>query len=350
MASKKQFERIIDGKQVSLFKLKNTMQSELYITNYGSRIVSLLVKDKDGQMTDVVVGFDSLDGYLKATEVYHGATIGRFANRIAKGKFHIDDKEYQLNVNNDPNHLHGGPNGFHTKIWDVDDVQENSVALSYISPDGEEDYPGKLHVKTRFTLSDENEVIIEYKATPDAETILNLTNHAYFNLNGQGNGPILKHLLQINAGFFTPVDKTLIPTGILEPVDRTPFDFRTAETIGSRINDDHIQLRYGNGYDHNYVINRKTDEITFTARVEADRSGIIMDVFTDQPGVQFYTGNFMSGENIIKGHVPDDFRTAFCLETQHFPDAPNQSQFPSTFLKPGKTFISSTIYKFSIKQ
>lgn len=346
MPGTESFEKIIDGKQVSLFRLKNRLNTQLCITNYGCRIVSLLVQDKNEQPVDVVVGFDSIEGYLTATEVYHGATIGRYANRIARGEFHLKENEYQLAVNNGPNHLHGGPGGFHSRVWDVEERTEGSITLSYLSVNGEEGYPGNLRIKVRFTLSIENEVIIDYEATTDETTILNVTNHAYFNLNGQGSGTILNHALHINADRYTPVNENLIPTGTLDVVDQTPFDFTTLTTIGKRINENNLQLKYGNGYDHNYVLNKYGREPEFAARAVGDKTGIIMDVFTDQPGMQFYTGNFMSGENLIKGHVPDHFRTAFCLETQHYPDTPHHSNFPSTVLNPGHVFKSTTIYKF----
>jgi aldose 1-epimerase len=343
--AREKFDRIIDGKKVDLFILQNKLGTRLCVTNYGCRIVSLKVNNSDGQPFDVVVGFDSLNGYLQATEVYHGATIGRYANRIASGNFTIEGKDYSLAVNNEPNHLHGGPEGFHTKVWDVNSVEDQKISLSYLSPDGEEGYPGNLQTRVSFSLTDDNEVIIHYEAETDKATILNLTNHAYFNLNGQGSGTILNHTLQINADLYTPVNEFLIPTGTAAVVD-TPFDFREPKRIGERINDDHIQLQYGNGYDHNYVLPGSSEALPVIARVVADKSGLIMEVLTDQPGVQFYTGNFMSGENLIKGHVPDHFRTAFCLETQHFPDSPHHAAFPSTVLETGNTFTSSTVYRF----
>jgi aldose 1-epimerase len=347
MPAKESFEKVIDGKHVSLFKLKNSLNTELCITNYGCRIVSLKVGDKNGDPADVVMGFDSIDGYLQTTEVYHGATIGRYSNRIEKGNFHLKEKEYHLALNNPPNHLHGGPGGFHTKVWDVEKFDKDSITLSYLSVDGEEDYPGNLKIKVRFNLSEQNEVIISYEAVTDQSTVLNVTNHAYFNLNGLGSGTILNHLLQINAEHYTPVGETLIPYGNLESVAGTPFDFTSPFIIGERINEDHLQLKYGNGYDHNYVLNKSGLEPNFAARVIADKTGIILEVFTDQPGMQFYTANFKPAENITKGPVPDHFRTAFCLETQHFPDSPHHFNFPSTVLNPREIFHSTTIYKFS---
>jgi aldose 1-epimerase len=331
MPRKEHFDKVLDGKQISLFRLKNRLNTELCITNYGCRIVSLSVSDKNGSPTDVVMGFNSINGYLETTEVYHGATIGRFSNRIAKGSFHLKEKEYYLAINNPPNHLHGGPQGFHAKIWDVEKLEGDSITLSYLSIDGEEGYPGNLKLKIHFRLSEQDEVIINYEATTDQSTIVNVTNHAYFNLNGLGSGTILNHLLQINADHYTPADETLIPYGNLETVVQTPFDFISPVAIGQRINDDHVQLKYGNGYDHNFVLNKNGLEPNFAARVIADKTGIIMEVFTDQPGMQFYTGN----------------RGLFCLETQHFPDSPHHFNFPSTVLNPGDTFRSTTIYKFS---
>jgi len=344
MPKKENFERTLDGKKVDLFTLKNASGTTLCLTNYGCRIVSLLVQGSAGQPTDVVVGFDTLDGYLTATEVYHGATIGRYANRIAGGRFTLNGQAYTLATNNAPNHLHGGPEGFHTKVWEGVEHGDQFAALRYRSADGEEGYPGNLEVGVRFELTDQNEVHIAYEAHSDRDTVINLTNHAYFNLNGQGSGTILHHSLQLFADRYTPVNEYLIPTGELAPVEGTPFDFRTAQTIGLRINEDHEQLRFGNGYDHNYVLNGAG--LRPIALVRGDKTGLQMEVLTDQPGVQFYTGNFMSGDNIIKGQVPDHFRTAFCLETQHFPDAPNQKHFPSATLKAGVPYTSRTVYSF----
>jgi aldose 1-epimerase len=342
---KENFERTLDGKKVDLYKLKNSHGTTLCITNYGCRIVSLQVKNSVEESFDIVMGFDSLDGYLQATEIYHGATIGRYANRIANGSFTLESVDYSLPINNEPNHLHGGAGGFHTKVWDVIKAEDHTITLSYLSTDGEEGYPGNLHTIVSFTLTEENEVIISYEAETDKTTVLNLTNHAYFNLNGLGSGTILDHKLLINADLFTTVNEFLVPTGTAAVIG-TPFDFRELKRIGERINDDHIQLQYGNGYDHNYVLPGSSEELPVIARVEADKSGLIMEVLTDQPGVQFYTGNFMSGENMVKGHVPDHFRSAFCLETQHFPDSPNHAAFPSTTLQPGEKFSSRTIYRF----
>jgi aldose 1-epimerase len=345
MPKSEAFDKWLNQKKVDLFTLSNASGMQVCLTNYGCRIVSLSVPDRNGKPVDVVVGFDSLENYLTATEVYHGATIGRYSNRIANGRMNINGKEYILSTNNGNNHLHGGPAGFHTQVWDLKGTSENTITFTYTSADGEEGYPGNLTVEVCFELGQNNALRISYTASTDQTTVLNLTNHAYFNLNGLGSGTILNHVLEIHADQYTPVDETLIPTGELAPVENTPFDFRTPERIGARINHDHEQLRFGNGYDHNYVLPTQGN-VHQVARVQADKSGIVMNVHTDQPGVQFYTGNFMSGENLIKGHVPDHFRTAFCLETQHFPDSPNHEHFPSTVLQPGEQFRSTTIYSF----
>jgi aldose 1-epimerase len=339
------FEAMINGRKTNLYRLGNE-QIEVWITNYGCRIVSLMVKDRDGKPVDVVVGFDSIDGYLKASEVYHGAVIGRYANRIAKGKFSLNGQEHLLATNNGPNHLHGGEYGFHNQVWDVAESTEDRIRLSYLSADGEEGYPGNLQVEVTYTLSG-SDLNIEFKATTDSPTVLNLTNHSYFNLNGQGSGPILDHRLQINADRFTPIDETLIPYGTEEPVEGTPFDFRQPETIGRRIDDDHPQVTFGMGYDHNYVLNRNGSGLSLAARAEGDRSGIVMEVYTEEPGMQLYTGNFMEGKNILKGGFPDEHRSAFCLETQHYPDSPNRDAFPDVVLNPGEEFLSRTRLRFS---
>lgn len=338
------FEAMINGRKTGLYRLKNE-QVEVWITNYGCRIVSLQVKDKEGKPVDVVVGFDSVNGYLKASEVYHGAVIGRYANRIAKGKFSLQGREYLLSTNNSPNHLHGGEYGFHNQVWEVVESNEEHIRLSYRSADGEEGYPGNLQVEASYTLSGPG-LDIKFRATTDKATVLNLTNHSYFNLNGQGSGSILDHKLQINADRFTPIDEMLIPYGTEDPVEGTPFDFRQPQTIGSRINNDHPQLQFGKGYDHNYVLNKEESTFSLAARAEGDQSGIVMEVYTDEPGMQLYTGNFMEGKNVLKGGLPDEHRSAFCLETQHYPDSPNKPQFPTVVLNPGEEFVSTTRFLF----
>lgn len=349
--SKNSFQQTIDGKKTDLYILKNKNNLEASFTNYGARIISLMVPNKEGKFTDVVVGLSSVGQYQETTEPYFGATIGRFGNRIAKGKFTLDDKTYTLFINNGLNTLHGGKKGFQAVVWDARQIDEQTVEFTYLSKDMEEGYPGNLNVKVIYTLTDDNELKMEYEATTDKKTIVNLTNHAFFNLNGEGSGNILDHLVQINADRYTPVDTTLIPTGKLESVEGTPFDFRKSETIGARIENDNIQLKNGKGYDHNYVLNTtEVGESTLAATVWADKSGIVMEVYTQEPGLQFYSGNFMQSKNTFKGGSKDDFRTAFCMETQHFPDSPNQPSFPTTVLKPGSIYKTSSVYKFSVKK
>lgn len=345
------FQQTIDGKTVSLYTLKNTKGMQAAITNFGGRLVSLFVPDKNGKPADVIVGFDNLNDFVKiSTDPYYGATIGRYGNRIAKAKFSIDGVEYKLAANNGVNALHGGPKGFHNVVWDAKPIGENALELTYISADGEEGYPGKLNVKMMYTLTDNNELKLDYEATTDKKTVCNLTHHSYFNLNGVGSGNIANHELMINADGYTPVDETLIPTGKIEKVEGTPFDFRKATAIGARVNDTtNDQLKKGAGYDHNFVLNKsKSTGLNLAATVWGDKSSIFMEVYTDEPGLQFYGGNFMNGKNKLKG-TTDDHRTAFCLETQHFPDSPNQPSFPSTLLEPGKIYKTSSVYKFTLK-
>jgi aldose 1-epimerase len=346
--SKTAFQKMIDGKSTDLFILTNKNQAEAAFTNYGARILSLRVPDQLSNLRDVVVGFGSVESYQQSSERYFGATIGRYGNRIAKGKFQLDGKEYSIFINNSPNALHGGKKGFQDVVWDAKQLNEHTLAFTYLSKDMEEGFPGNLQVKVIYSLSDDNELIINYEASTDKKTIVNLTNHAFFNLNGEGSGNILDHTLQINAEQYTPVDSTLIPLGEIASVAGSPFDFRKSLRIGERINDNNIQLKYGKGYDHNYVLNPgKNGEMKAAATVRGDKSGIVMEVFTQEPGLQFYSGNFMKSKNTFKGGTNDDFRTAFCLETQHFPDSPNQPHFPSTILKPGELYKTKTIYKFS---
>jgi aldose 1-epimerase len=340
---KEAFNQTIDGKKTSLYFLENK-NMQVAITNYGARIVAIILHKGQQRPVDVVVGFDSMKGYLEATETYHGTIVGRYANRIANGKFSLDGKDYQLAINNPPNHLHGGPKGFHNQVWQVEVAEAQEIKLSYFSKDGEENYPGNLNVTITYTLSENNELGIRYEAHTDQATIINLTSHPFFNLNGIGSGTIDNHLLQIHADHYNPVNDALIPTGIFS-VEQTPFDFRQSTTIGKRINSGDRQLQYGAGYDHNFVLNG--NGMRTVAKATGDRTGIVMEVITNEPGMQLYSGNYMKGENKIKWGFSDDFRTAFCLETQHFPDSPNQPEFPTTVLRPGEVFESSTIYKFS---
>ncbi len=349
MVDSAKFDTTINGKAVKLYTLKNKGNMKAVFTNLGGRIVSLLVPDSAGKLTDVVVGFGSAAAYQNSTEPYFGATIGRYGNRIAKGKFTIDGVEYQSSLNNGANMLHGGKNGFQNQIWDATQPDNHTIILTYLSTDGEEGFPGDLNVKVTYTLTDDNELKLNYEATTDKTTIVNLTNHAFFNLNGEGSGTILDHTLQIFADKYNPVDSTLIPTGI-EKVVKTPFDFTKPTKIGARIYQDNQQLKNGNGYDHNFILNgTKAMGINHAAMIKGDKTGIVMNIYTQEPGLQFYSGNFMQRKNVFKGGAKDDFRTAFAVETQHFPDSPNQPSFPSTELKPGDTYKTSSIYKFTTK-
>lgn len=342
------FKTTIDSKAVALYTLTNSKHAEAKFTNYGGRLVSLLIPNKEGKLVDVVVGLNSVKAYENATEPYFGATIGRYGNRIAKGKFKIDAQAYTLFTNNGPNTLHGGKKGFQYVVWDAKQLDQHTLELSYFSKDMEEGFPGNLKVKVTYTLTDDNELKMEYEATTDKNTVVNLTNHAFFNLNGEGSGDILKHSLQIFGSSYLPVDSTLIPTGKIEKVVGTPFDFTNPALIGARINDQNAQLAFGKGYDHNYVLDKtKAMGMYHAAAVKGDQSGIVMDVYTQEPGLQFYSGNFMQSKNTFKSGHKDDFRTAFCLETQHFPDSPNQTNFPTVLLKPGELYKTSSIYKFS---
>lgn len=341
------FGRMPDGRVVDLYTLTNRNGMEVAITNYGGIVVSLLAPDRAGKLADVVLGFDDLAGYLGGNPFF-GALVGRYANRIANAEFKLDGVEYHLARNNGPNSLHGGTKGFDKKLWAAHDVSKQNPALELAcqSPDGEEGYPGDLSVRVVYTLTDSNELKIDYRATTDKDTVLNLTNHSYFNLAGQGNGDVLRHLLMINADRFTPIDSTLIPTGELRNVEGTPFDFRRATAVGARIGADEEQLRFGKGYDHNFVLNRKDNGLVLAARVTDPESGRVMEVLTTQPGVQFYSGNFLDGSVRGKGGQAYGRRSALCLETQHFPNSPNQPNFPSTELKPGQSFHEITVFKF----
>lgn len=344
------FTTTVDNKQAGLFYLKNSKGSLAAITNYGARVVGLAVPGKDGNLVDVVLGYDSLSGYRKAGEGFFGATIGRYGNRIGNATFKLDNTDYHLDVNNGLNSLHGGAMGFHAQIWDATPIGDSSLQLSYTSPDMQGGYPGELKAVVTYTLTDENALHIEYKATTDKATPVNLTNHTYFNLNGEGSGTINDHVLMINADAITPVDTTLIPTGVIQPVDNTPFDFRNPTVIGSRLETADEQLKNGLGYDHNFVLRDSSSTPHLAATVYGPATGIFMEVITTEPGLQFYGGNFLKGDtNDGKHGHAYGHRTAFCLETQHFPDAPNKPSFASTILKPGESYTSSTTYKFSVK-
>lgn len=337
------------GETAYLYTLTNANGVEMKITNYGGIIVSWKVPDRDGNFGDVVLGYDSLSHYI-ADSPYFGCLVGRYGNRIAKGKFTLNGKEYTLAINNEPNHLHGGIKGFDKVLWQVKEfVTDETVGLdlSYLSPDGEEGYPGNLNVNVKYTLNNENQLRIDYEATTDAPTVVNLTNHSYFNLAEKGD--ILDHVLWLNADNFTPVDSTLIPTGEIKSLDSSPLDFRQPTAIGARINAEDEQIKFGLGYDHNFVLNQADGSLRKVARVTEPTTGRVLEVFTTEPGVQFYSGNFLDGTNIGKGDQVYEYRNGFCLETQHYPDSPNQPNFPSTVLNPGETYESTTIYQFSVE-
>lgn len=349
----REFGRLPDGTTAHLSTLRNAAGMEADITNYGGIVVRLTAPDRHGVFADVVLGHESVEGYLEASP-YFGALIGRYGNRIGQATFTLNGVAYTLAQNNGQNHLHGGLKGFDKVVWavkELPDADHPGLELSYTSPDGEEGYPGTLAVTVVYTLTANNALRIEYTATTDKDTIVNLTNHSYFNLAGEGSGDILGHELFLNADRFTETDHESIPTGNLPDVTDTPMDFRTPTLIGSRINADHEQIRFGGGYDHNWVLNGDgdTDAPALAARAHEPQSGRVMDVRTTEPGVQFYSGNFLDGSITGKhGHVYHK-RDGFCLETQHYPDSPNQPHFPSTALRPGETYHTVTIYSFSAK-
>lgn len=340
-----------NGATVQIYTLKNASGVEARITNYGATLVSLKTPDRKGSLGDIVLGFDSVDGYTQnPPPPYFGATIGRYGNRIGGAKFALDGKTYTLDKNDGANSLHGGAHGFDKVVWTAKPSSSDagqSLTLSYLSKDGEGGYPGNLSVTVTYTLTPSNELRIHYTATTDQDTVVNLTNHSYFNLSGPGSGDILDHIVTINADRFTPVDAGLIPTGELRDVAGTPFDFRQPHAVGERINSDDQQIKLGRGYDHNWILNRSGSGVQFAARVADPKSGRVLEVLTDQPGLQFYTGNFLDGTFKGKGGLPYQHRGALCLETQHYPDSPNHPDFPSTELKPGQTFDSTTVFRFS---
>jgi aldose 1-epimerase len=338
-----------DGAAVTLYKLTNAKGMVVEITNYGGIVVSLLIPDRQGKMTDVVLGFDSLDGYV-GEHPYFGAIVGRYGNRIANGRFSIGSNTYTLAKNNGENALHGGLRGFDKAVWSASEFTEKGargLELKYLSKDGEEGYPGDLDTTVRYTLTDDNELRIDYSATTTKPTVVNLTNHSYFNLAGHGEGDILGHEVTINADRFTPVDAGLIPTGELRYVKNTPFDFIVRTPIGSRINADDEQIKLGGGYDHNFVLNGRSGTLRLVAEVIEPKSGRAMVVRTSEPGLQFYTGNFLDGKLRGKGGKVYNRRAGFCMETQHFPDSPNKPGFPPVLLKPGERYLSQTSFTFS---
>ncbi len=345
------FGKTSDGTAVDIYTLTNSKGAEARITNFGGKIVSLKMPDRKGNFADIVLGYDSISDY-ENDAFFFGGIIGRYANRIAKGKFTLDGKEYTLAKNNGENHLHGGIKRFDVSVWNAKSFADKTGAhleLTRLSKDGEENYPGNLSVKVVYTLTDDNELRIDYSATSDQDTIINLTNHSYFNLASAGSGTILNHVLQINADKFTPVrDSGAIPTGELRSVENTPFDFRTPTQIGARINAENEQLKFGGGYDHNWILNGKTNSLKLAATVYEPTSGRVLEVLTTEPGIQFYSGNFLDDVHGKNGEIYNK-RDGFCLETQHFPDSPNQPTFSSTVLKKGDKFTSETVYKFSTR-
>ncbi len=349
--SKADFGKLPDGKAVDVYTLKNA-DLEVRITTYGARIVSLMAKDRDGKVGDVVLGYNSVDGYVAEAaankKTYFGAIVGRYGNRIRDGKFSIDGKTYQIPPNNNGNALHGGPDGFDVKLWTGKQIPDG-VEMSLVSPDGDMGFPGTLTVHVKYTLAG-SALHINYSATTDKPTVTNITNHSYFNLSGDGSGSILDEILMLNAAGYTPVDAGLIPVGGVQPVAGTPFDFTKPTPVGARINDNNEQLKLGGGYDHNWVLNGKNGEMKVAAKMVDPKSGRVLTVSTTQPGVQFYTGNFLDGSYTGKAGKKYTIRTGFCLETQHFPDSPNQPAFPSTLLKPGETLHTETIFAFSAEK
>jgi aldose 1-epimerase len=344
--SRAPFGRTPDGIPVDIYTMRNSHGAEARIMTYGGIVVSLTVPDRDGQLGDVVLGYETLAEYIEENP-YFGCLVGRYGNRIANGQFTLDGQTYKLAQNNPPNHLHGGLKGFDKVVWKARSYQSPlgpALELNYLSPDGEEGYPGNLNVTAVYTLTEDNALRLDFAAVTDKPTVVNLTHHSYFNLAGRDD--ILNHEVMIQADRFTPVDKTLIPTGELRPVDGSPFDFRTATPIGARINQEDQQLEFGGGYDHNWVVNKPYGQFGLQARVYEPTSGRVMEVHSTEPGLQFYTGNFLDGSLTGKDGWVYQFRHGFCMEPQHFPDSPNQPDFPSTVLRPGETYRNTIVYRF----
>ncbi len=346
--TKAPFGKTLDGKPVDIYTLRNANGVEARIMNYGGIVVSLKCPDRNGHIGDVVLGYDTLDQYL-TNSPYFGAMIGRYGNRIARGHFWLDDKKYTLVTNNGVNALHGGTKGFDKQVWNAQVVQSKdgpSLELTYVSKDGEEGYPGTLNVKAVYTVTGDNGLRLEYTATTDKDTVLNLTQHSYFNLAGKGN--VLGHKVFIDADKFTPVDETLIPTGEIESVQGTPFDFRKPTAIGARIGEKDTQLKYGNGYDHNYVLKHPMGRLDVIARVTEPTTGRVLELLSTEPGLQFYSGNFLDGSNVGKGCQVYNFRNAFCMEPQHYPNSPNRPDFPPVLLRPGQVYHNTIVFRFAV--
>jgi len=350
---KKLFEKVINGKQVTLYTLENSNGVKVTLTNYGGKIVNIWVPDRNGKLSDINLGFNTIDEYLKGSKSF-GATVGRYANRIAKATFTLDSVAYQLPVNNGPNCLHGGPDGFYSKVFDAKTVETpegKGVEMHYVSPDGENGFPGTLDFYVTFKLTDKNELVINYKATTDKATVLNVTNHSYFNLKGEGQGLITGIEVVVNGDSIAEVaNSEMIPTGIYRNIVGTPMDFKAPRLVSKDVDDDYDQLKYGGGYDHAWILNKsKKGELSFAASAYEPENGRFMEVFTTEPSVQFFTGNSLNGSQVGKSGVAYAKRTGFCFETQHVPDSPNHPNFPTTVLRPGETFNSTTVYKFSVK-
>jgi aldose 1-epimerase len=349
LPNKFDFEKVINGKKSHLIILKNKRGMKVAVSDYGARIVSILVPDNKGRIIDVVLGFNNIDDYLSATETYHGVTVGRFANRIANGTFKLEDKVYHIKPNNGPNALHGGERGFDKTVWDrrVNDSQK--VEFYLVSPDGEEGFPGNLTVAVTYSISENNELIIKYRAHTDKTTVLNLTNHAFFNLNGEGEESIINHKIKLNADHYLPVDTYQIPTGELQTVEGTPFDFRELKSLSEALDLSNQQIKDAEGFDHNFILKKSTNG-KIAAKVISPLTGIQLEVLTSEPGIQLYTGNFLNGTDIGKKGKAYKKHDAFCLETQKFPDSPNQPSFPTCILHPGEVFTSETRYRFSVQK
>ena len=345
------FQKVVDGKQVDLFFLRNDNGCEVAVTNYGGSLVAIMVPDREGKMANVIQGHDCIDDCISSPEPFLSTLVGRYGNRICRGKFHLNGKEYNLAVNNGPNHLHGGPTGFHARVWDAEQVNEHVLVLRYISAYYEEGFPGELHMTVRYTWTDENELVIDYRGTTNKKTIVNMTSHGFFSLQGIANPTpsALDQVVEINADFFVPIDENSIPTGEILRVKGTPFDFTTPKPVGRDIAAADEQIKNGTGYDHCYVLNKQeVGELTFAARVLDPGSGRTMEVYTTEPGVQFYSDNWADG---YKGQHGATFgkHSGLCFEAQHFPDSPNKAHFPSVVLRPGEVYTQKTVYKFGVE-
>lgn len=345
------FQKDLNGKKIDLYVLRNKVGAEICVTNFGAIVPAIMMPDRNGVFANVVLGHDSIQKVIDSPEPFLGSTIGRYGNRIAKGKFSLDGREYELAINNGPNSLHGGPEGFHRAVWDAEQTDEKTLVLKHVSPDGDEGFPGTLSVTMIYRLTDDNEFVIEYEAVTDKTTIVNLTNHAFFNLAGISNPTptILNNVVTINADYFTPMDEVSIPNGEIRKVEGTPMDFRAPHTVGERIDEKYEQLVFGAGYDHCYVLNkREAGELTFAAKCVEPNSGRSLEVYTTEPGVQLYTGNWLGGFEGAHG-ATFPARSAICFEAQHFPDTPNKGHFPSCVLRSEEQYRQTTVYKFNVE-